>query len=305
MKDSNKHDNELDIIDLKFFVENSIFKVLKYLKKNGIYLTLIVGIGFSVGYYLDKKQGAEPLVLSKNDTKGDRLIRKQTAIVFNYNSIDVAKLWMEEYLLDEQWINAGLVDLKIEELADQRNDVKSEPSGAISMAHAEEAKTKLNLLATDFYYYKYVVTAKEGFDFKLFWNNLVDKIERVPHFAKTKELHQLFLKNREEEIGHFTMQLNKLLEKETITSTDLLAVFKEKKALEEELVTIKTIQAQTSSVVFEAYEISESDKIIENRGERLISISRKKIQFPLVGLVLFLLGQWVFMINRNYTKKNI
>ncbi|MBB1139432.1 AtpZ/AtpI family protein [Myroides sp. WP-1] len=300
MKDSNKYDNELDIIDLKFFVESNIFKILKYLKKNGIYLAIIVGIGFGAGYYLDKKQGKEPVIT----TKEDRLVQKQTAIVFNYNSIDLAKRWMEEYLLDKHWKEAGLVDLKIEELADKTSEgERIESSGENSSTLVEKEKAKLGLFATDFHYYKCVIIAKEGFDFKLFWKDFTTKIERVPHFAKTKELHQLFLSERVEEISNYIIRLNKLLEKETMAATDLLAVFKEKKALEEELVTLKIIQAQTASVVFEAYEISKSDEIIENNGLNSNAISHKKIQFPIVGLVLFLLGQWIYTINRNYTKK--
>lgn len=307
MKNKDKNDSEVGLIDLKDFVESTIFKLIKYVKKNSIYIALIVIVCGGIGYYLDKKRGTEEQISTEVKRNGDRLIKRQTAISFNYQSIALVDEWIALYLRDEKWKKAGLVDL---ELANFKPTINSNTQGESLQEIADsnvsskvdQRKIGQDLLSTDFQYYQFVVLAKEGFDFKLFWEDLTQRMEKNDHFSKIQALHQAFLADRIADISQDLNTLNKLGKKESISTTDLIEVIHAKKVLEEELATIKMVQLQTSSVLYEAYEINETDKLIENMRYDPNVIPRKKIQLPIVGLVLFFLGQWIISINRKYTK---
>ncbi|MBB1150986.1 AtpZ/AtpI family protein [Myroides sp. NP-2] len=309
MKNKDEYDSEVGLGDLKGFVEHSIFKVIQYLKKNSIYLALIVIVGGGIGYYLDKKQGTEEQVNSSVMEKGDRLIKRQTAISLNYNSIELVEEWMALYLRDEKWKKAGLVNLELISFKPTiPSNTKGESVSEIAYSNAtskdDQGKIRQGLFFTDFQYYKFVVLAKEGFDFRLFWKDLTQRIEKMDHFSKLQTLHQAFLTDRKAEIIQDLNRLNKLVEKEGIAATDLIEVIQAKRVLEQELITIKAVQMQTSSVLYEAYEINEAEQLIENMRYDPDAVPRKKIQLPIVGLVLFFLGQWMVRINRKYTKNN-
>ncbi|MCS4239291.1 hypothetical protein M2306_003022 [Myroides gitamensis] len=308
MKNNNKHDSELGLMDLKFFVEHNIFKSMKYLKKNSIYIVLIVALTGGVGYYLDKKQGEEELSISAVKSNGDRPTKRQIAISFNYNSMPLVDEWIAFYLHDEKWKKAGLIDIEIADflptIANRKEESQPETGTSSTTSKTGGEKVEQDFLSPHFHYYQLVVLAKEGFDFKSFSEDLTKRVEKIDHFSKMQTLHQAFLENRITEINQDLSKLSKLFDKEGISATDLIEVIKAKKTLEEELVTIKMIQLQTSSVLYEAYEINEMDVLEENMRYNPEVVPRKKIQFPLVGLVLFFLGQWIVTINRKYTKNN-
>lgn len=298
MKSKDKNENDLSLFDLGHFVAHNVFKILNYLKKNGIYLGIIVALGFGAGYYLDKQQRDKAQSGQTIVENNQLIIKKQSVVVFNYNSISAVREWVDQFLQDDKWKEAGLKEVHIE-------GVKEGATLHLEkdLLFGEENQSETELISNGFHYYTFEVIAEHKFDFQLFWKELSQKIDKTPYFAKQRDQHHAFLEHRQVEITNSLKKLETLFERETIAPEALIAVINTKKILGEELMNVQREALETETILYEVYEMNITDKFTDDANYNPTKIYLKKIQFPLVGLVLFFLIQWIWVINRKYTKK--
>ncbi|MDR0228177.1 MAG: hypothetical protein LBI72_03845 [Flavobacteriaceae bacterium] len=309
-KENHNNYDEIGLKDLKDFIEKHLYNLMTNIKKHVIYIILISIVGFGVGYFFDKKS-TEFLVeghVKNNDA--EEIMKREIITVFNYNSIFYAKELIKAYNESKELKEKGLIAIHIEGLKNL-NNLKIEKNkealwNALSNKYSSnEELIQDEFVSNTFYYYKIEIISLNTFDSKLLWDELSNKINSIPHFIKMRDIQIKSFENRKIEINKALAQIQSSLEQGTLKSKTLSIddVLTSKDNFTEELMKIDLSLVEAKDIIYEVYSLESTTKDRINGVDEVQKKSYKKLQFPILGLMVFFLIQWMLVINRKYSKK--